>query len=199
MLESMTSSSRPTRAEVSDVANALLDGTDVVMLSGETAVGGFPVEAVAAMDRVIRRIEGEEMLADGGRSAPTGRAQEHRTVAGAIAGAAAEATRRLGAPFLVTLTRSGFTARLLSAQRLRVPILAITDQEKTYRQLALAWGVVPIYHTGETTYEAMLERARDHALQGGLAEAGQACVVTAGVPFHVPGTTNYMRVETLQP
>ncbi len=199
MLESMTASSRPTRAEVSDVANALLDGTDVVMLSGETAVGDYPVDAVATMDRVICRTESEVWFQTDPGVLPAVRSHEDRSVAGAIAGAAVEATHRLDAPLLVTLTRSGFTARLLSAQRPRVPILALTDQERTFQQLALAWGVVPIYHTGEVSYEAMVERARDHALRTGLAEAGQHCVVTAGVPFHVPGTTNYMRVEELHP
>ncbi len=199
MLESMTSSSRPTRAEVSDVANALLDGTDAVMLSGETAVGAFPVEAVAAMDRVIRRIEHEAgFLEDPADFAPPQvHSRVHRTVPGAIAGAAVEATHRLGAPFLITFTHSGFTARLLAAQRPRVPILAVTDQERTYRQMALAWGVVPIQHDGDISYEGLFARAREYALETGLAEPGRHCVVTAGMPFHVPGTTNYMRVETL--
>jgi pyruvate kinase len=151
------------------------------------------------MDRIVRRIEGESgFLTDpsdvGG---PQVHSRVHRTVPGAIAGAAVEATDRLGAPFLVTLTHSGFTARLLAAQRPRVPILALTNQERTYRQLALAWGVVPIRHEGEPTYDLMLQRARSYAFERGLAEPGRHCVVTAGVPFHVPGTTNYMRVETL--
>jgi pyruvate kinase len=199
MLESMTHSSRPTRAEVSDVANALLDGTDVVMLSGETAVGKYPVEAVETMDRVARRIESEtgflEDTSDFG--APVTRSRDNRTVTGAIAGAAVEATHRLGAPFLITLTTSGFTARLIAAQRPRVPILAVTDNERTYRQLALAWGVVPIHHDEPASYDGMLARARTHAFEHGLAEPGQQCVVTAGMPFHEPGTTNYMRVENL--
>ena len=199
MLESMTSSSRPTRAEVSDVANALLDGTDAVMLSGETAVGEYPVEAVMAMDRVARRIENEiGFLDDPSDFGPPGvRSGVHRTVPGAIAGAAVEATQRLGAPFLITLTTSGFTARLIAAQRPGVPILAVTDKERTYRQLALAWGVVPIYHDEPVSYDNMLARARSYAFEHGLVEPGRQCVVTAGMPFHEPGTTNYMRVETL--
>jgi pyruvate kinase len=199
MLESMTSSSRPTRAEVSDVANALLDGTDAVMLSGETAVGEYPVEAVKAMDRVARRIENEiGFLDDPSDFGPPGvRSGVHRTVPGAIAGAAVEATQRLGAPFLITLTTSGFTARLIAAQRPGVPILAVTDKERTYRQLALAWGVVPIYHDEPVSYDHMLARARSYAFEHGLTVPGRQCVVTAGMPFHEPGTTNYMRVETL--
>ena len=199
MLESMTSSSRPTRAEVSDVANALLDGTDVVMLSGETAVGEFPVEAVEAMDRVARRIESEIGFLDDPSDfgPPTVHSGVHRTVPGAIAGAAVEATLRLGAPFLITLTTSGFTARLIAAQRPGVPILAVTDKERTFQQLALAWGVVPIYHDEPVSYDSMLARARSYAFEHGLAVPGRQCVVTAGMPFHEPGTTNYMRVETL--
>jgi pyruvate kinase len=199
MLESMTYSPRATRAEVSDVANALLDGTDVVMLSGETAMGEYPVEAVETMNRVIRRIESEAGFLDDPSDfgVMTSHSPVHRTVPGAIAGAAVEATHRLGAPFLITLTTSGFTARLIAAQRPKVPILAVTDNERTYRQLALAWGVVPIHHDEPVGYDSMLGRARRWAFDMGLAEPGRECVVTAGMPFHEPGTTNYMRVETL--
>jgi pyruvate kinase len=198
MLESMIVSSRPTRAEVSDVANALLDGTDTVMLSAETAVGAHPVDSVRTMARIIRRIEREPVT---GADAPGARfgglAPVHHTVSGALAGAAAEATERLGAPFLVTFTNSGFTARLQSAQRLDVPILAVTDQRRTWSQLALFYGTVPLLLEGEANYEAMLSLARTFALENGLGAEGDAFVVTAGVPFHVPGTTNYMRIETL--
>lgn len=199
MLESMISSVRPTRAEVSDVANALLDGTDAVMLSGETAVGAHPVEAVETMTRIIRRIERERSVGSEGSEPARARglAAVHHTTAGAIAGAAAEATERLDAPFVVTFTRSGFTAWVVSAQRLRVPVLAVTDQVRTWSQLALAWGVVPLLCQGEATYDGMLSTARRFALERRLGEPGQTFVVTAGVPFHVPGTTNYMRIETL--
>ncbi len=199
MLESMISSVRPTRAEVSDVANALLDGTDAVMLSAETAVGAHPVEAVETMSRIIRRIERERSFGFEGPEPARARglAAVHHTTAGAIAGAAAEATERLDAPFVVTFTRSGFTAWVVSAQRLRVPVLAVTDQERTWSQLALAWGVVPLLCRGEASYDEMLETARRFARDRRIGEPGQAFVVTAGVPFHVPGTTNYMRIETL--
>jgi pyruvate kinase len=151
------------------------------------------------MDRVIRRIEGESgFLEDPSDfAAPLVHAPVHRTVPGAIAGAAVEATHRLRAPFLITLTTSGFTARLLAAQRPRVPILAVTDNPRTYRQLALAWGVVPVHHDEPVSYDLMLARARRYAFECGLAESGQPSVVTAGMPFDVPGTTNYMRIETL--
>ncbi len=199
MLESMTTAPRPTRAEVSDVANALLDGTDAVMLSAETAVGEHPVESVEAMCRVILRIERERGFADdtSDYDLPPPHVSVRSTVAGAIAGAAVEATERLSAPFLVTLTRSGSTARLVAAQRPRVPMLAVTDQPKTYHQLALVWGALPILYQGEVGYDAMFEEARSYALDSGLGYQGQPFVVTAGVPFHVAGTTNYMRIETL--
>lgn len=198
MLESMTRSPRPTRAEVSDVANALLDGTDAVMLSAETAIGEHPVEAVATMDRIIRRIEHERH----GRFARPGRrsgelAAVQQTTSGAVAAASMQAVERLGSPFLVTFTRSGFTARIVSAQRPAVPILAVSDQWRTFNQLALVWGVRPILFRGEVNYRSMLARAKEIALEEGLGEPGQRFVVTAGVPFHVPGTTNMMRIEEL--
>jgi pyruvate kinase len=151
------------------------------------------------MNRVIRRIESEVGFLDDPSDfgALTSHSPVHRTVPGAIAGAAVEATHRLGAPFLITLTTSGFTARLIAAQRPKVPILAVTDNERTYQQLALAWGVVPIHHDEAVGYDSMLARARRWAFDRGLADPGRECVVTAGMPFHEPGTTNYMRVETL--
>ncbi|MDX1577539.1 MAG: pyruvate kinase [Gemmatimonadota bacterium] len=198
MLESMIESPRPTRAEVSDVANALLDGTDAVMLSAETAVGDYPVEAVRTMDRIIRRIE-HERLGRGGRAGrpPRGLAEIQQTTSGAIAAASLQAVERLDSPFIVTFTRSGYTARLVSAQRPSVPILAITDQWRTFNQMALIWGVQPVLFQGDVNYKSMLGRAREIALDLGLGEEGEKFVVTAGVPFHVPGTTNMMRIEEL--
>ena len=198
MLESMIESPQPTRAEVSDVANALLDGTDAVMLSAETAAGGYPVQAVLTMDRIIRRIEHERL----GRTGRAGKQVEgfskiQQTTSGAIAASSLIAVERVGSPFIVTFTQSGYTARIVSAQRPSVPILAITDQWRTYNQLALVWGVQPILFHGGISYSSMLDKARDVALELGMGEVGQRFVVTAGVPFHVPGTTNMMRVEEL--
>ncbi|MFQ5678197.1 MAG: pyruvate kinase [Gemmatimonadota bacterium] len=199
MLDSMTSHARPTRAEVSDVANALLDGTDAVMLSGETAAGEFPVEAVEAMDRIIRRIEaeGRGLLARVARPSARRRAEIQQTTSGAVAAASVQAVERLNAPFICTFTRSGFTARVVSAQRPPVPILALSDQPGTFNQLALVWGVQPVLFRGEVGYESMLEYARKEALERGFGEAGEHFIVTAGVPFHQPGTTNMMRIEEL--
>lgn len=199
MLDSMTDQPRPTRAEVSDVANALLDGTDAVMLSGETAIGDYPVEAVRTMERIIRRTE-EESGAEAGRVSlreREQRAEVQQTTSAAIAAASLQAVERLDLPFIVTLTRSGFTARVMSAQRPPVPILAVTDQWRTYNQLALVWGVYPVLLRDEVSYRTMVGRARGEALSAGFGKEGDGFVVTAGVPFHVPGTTNMMRIEEL--
>ena len=197
----MVENPRPTRAEVSDVANALLDGTDCVMLTGETAAGRYPLLAVEAMARIAAEIERSAAFEEGPRydtpvmdhlrhgATPT----EH-----AVAAATAEAVHLLGAPAVVTFTRTGGTPRLVSSYRPPVPILAITDQERTYRQLALVWGVRAVRYTGESvSYEDMLSCARSFLLEHALAEPGQRIVVTAGVPFHVAGTTNMMRVEVV--
>ncbi len=198
MLESMVRLPRPTRAEVSDVANALLDGSDALMLSAETAIGAYPVEAVETMDRIIRRIERTRHGRFPRRTRGSGGlAAEQQTTSGAVAAAAMQAVQRLDSPFIVTFTRSGYTARIVSAQRPPVPILAVSDQWRTFNQLALVWGVLPILFSGEVNYRSMLERAREVALQHGLGESGQRFVVTAGMPFHVPGTTNMMRIEEL--
>ena len=203
MLESMVSSPRPTRAEVSDVANAIFDGTDAVMLSGETAIGQYPVEAVRAMTSVGREIEQTSSFAEGPKyDIPL----ENRLRAGAtatehsIAAATVEAVRLLGAPAIITLTRSGFTSRLVSSYRPPVPILGVCRDPRVYRQLALVWGVIPVLCRGEgdPSYESILGCARRYLLEHGLAEAGHRVAVTAGVPFfNVAGTTNMLRVEVL--
>ncbi len=194
MLESMVRSPRPTRAEASDVANAILDGSDAVMLSAETAAGEYPREAVEAMDRIIRAVERE----GGGRGRaeqPGGGPVRPSRSEHAVAEAAVAAARMLGAPAIVTFTKSGFSARVVSASRPPVPILAVTDDERTYRQLSLLWGVVPMLAAGPPRYEAMLDAARGRILDQGLARRGDRVVVTAGAPFDVPGTTNLVKVE----
>jgi len=196
MLESMKTAPRPTRAEVSDVANALLDGTDAVMLSAETAIGEFPVEAVKTMARIIRRTE-QEVAPRVVRESDIGLAAVQQSTAGAIAAATLQAVRRLDSPFIGVFTRSGSTARLVSAQRPTVPILAVTDQWRTYNQLAIAWAVRPILFRGEIEYDQMLKRLKEVAIESGFGTRGQQFVVTAGVPFNVPGTTNMLRVEEL--
>jgi pyruvate kinase len=193
MLESMIHSPRPTRAEVSDVANAILDGTDAVMLSAETAAGEYPREAVEAMDRIIREIERHE-----GPRHLYERAQDHVEPARtehAIAAAAVAAARMLHAPLIVCFTKSGFTVRVVSAARPPMPVLAVTDIERVFRQLALQWGVVPVFTAHEPRYEAMLDAARERIIEQGYAKHGDKVVVIAGVPFDVPGSTNMAKVE----
>ena len=198
MLESMIASPRPTRAEVSDVANALLDGTDAIMLSAETAIGSYPVETVRTVDRIIRRIEHERIWRTGRAGTRVrGVSPIQQTTSGAIAAASLRAVERVDAPFIVTFTQSGYTARIVSAQRPSVPVIAISDQWRTFNQLALVWGVHPVLFRGGVNYTSMLDKAREVALETGMGEPGQRFVVTAGVPFHVPGTTNMMRVEEL--
>ena len=195
MLESMINNPRPTRAEASDVANAILDGTDAVMLSAETAAGQYPRLAVEAMSRIIMEIEKHPRVvrADERRSGSDNAVStEH-----AIAAAATSAVRSLAAPALIVFTKSGFSARIVASHRPNVPILVLTDQERTYRQLALVWGVVPCLVPHCDTYWDMVKLALEAVRTRELARAGDRVVVTAGVPFDVPGTTNLMKVETV--
>lgn len=194
MLESMVEHPRPTRAEASDVANAILDGTDAVMLSAETATGHYPELAVRAMRRIIAEIE---------RNGVMPRREERR---GGVSGASTEetiaaATRAaavlLGAPLVVVFTKSGFSARIVASQRPEVPILGLTPVERTYNQLALIWGVIPALAPPIDTYSQMFEYARGEILRRGLAKQGDRVLVTAGVPFDVPGTTNLLKVEVV--
>jgi pyruvate kinase len=199
MLESMIENPRPTRAEASDVANAIIDGTDAVMLSAETATGKFPIEAVKAMCRIIDEIEGSDVLESGPhydiplQPVASGLTLTER----AIAAATKEAVRRLEAPLVLTFTTSGFTARVVSSFRPAVPIVAVTDTRKTFNQLALVWGVMPVLCGDGTSYDEMFEAGRRAAIGRGLAVGGERIVLTAGLPMHTPGTTNTLRVEQL--
>ena len=195
MLESMITHPRPTRAEASDVANAIFDGTDAVMLSAETAAGQYPRLAVEAMTRIIMEIEKHPRVVrtDERRASVDSAVSTEQ----AIAAAATSAVRSLGAPALIVFTKSGFSARIVASHRPNVPILVLTDQERTYRQLALVWGVVPCLVPHCDTYWDMVKLALEQVRLHGLAREGDRVVVTAGVPFDVPGTTNLMKVETV--
>jgi pyruvate kinase len=205
MLESMISHPRPTRAEASDVANAILDGTDAVMLSAETAVGEYALEAVLAMDRIAKEVESSRLAvseADRRRwriPAPhfTRTDEGMVPVEDAIAVAVATAADMLGAQAIVCFTSSGFTARTVSSYRPSVPILALTAERETLQQLALNWGVVPVLMPHLKNYDPMWEVARDALRERGLVRDGGRVVVTCGVPFDVPGTTNLLKVETV--
>jgi pyruvate kinase len=194
MLESMITHPRPTRAEASDVANAILDGTDAVMLSAETAAGQYPRLAVEAMSRIIHEIERHVKVQnrEDRRRTETAYSTEF-----AIAAASSAAVTMLGAPCLIVFTKSGFSARVVASQRPQVPILVLTDSPRTYRHLALVWGVVPELVPHCDTYEQMVRLALDAVRRRELARTGDRVVVTAGVPFDVPGTTNMIKVETV--
>jgi pyruvate kinase len=211
MLESMIHAPRPTRAEASDVANAILDGTDAVMLSAETAVGRYPLEAVRAMDRIAREMEMQRT----GRGVTIDAALGRRTSEGvplpnhqagpggpvrtedAIAVAVCAAAEMLSAPVILCFTSSGFTARKVATCRPGVPVFACTPEPETFRQLSLVWGVTSALIQHSTDYDAMLAVARRHILERGLARPGERLVVTAGVPFDMPGTTNLLKIEAV--
>jgi pyruvate kinase len=195
MLESMITHPRPTRAEASDVANAILDGTDAVMLSAETAAGQYPRLAVEAMSRIIHEIEGHGRLMQ--MREDRRRAEMAYSTEFAIAAASSAAVTMLGAPCLIVFTKSGFSARVVASQRPQVPILVLTDIPRTYRHLALVWGVIPELVTHADTYEQMMKKALEAVRTRELARTGDRIVVTAGVPFDVPGTTNMIKVETV--
>jgi pyruvate kinase len=193
MLESMVHNPRPTRAEASDVANAILDGTDAVMLSAETATGDYPLEAVRAMDRIIREMERHAPGREDRRLGPRGDAAV--PVEDSIAIGTSAVARMLKTPLIVTLTKGGFTSRKVAALRPPVPILAVTTELASYRQLALVWGVVPVLVTRVPGYDAMLTVVRDLILKRGYAKPGDRIVMTAGVPWDVSGSTNLIKVE----
>ena len=192
MLESMIQNPRPTRAEASDVANAILDGTDAVMLSGETAAGQYPRLAVEAMTRIIAEIQSHPRpWRRDERAAQEGAV----TTENAIAAASSAAVRMLSAPCMAVVTKSGASARVVASHRPNVPILGLTDSQRTYRQLALVWGVIPELVPHCDTYAEMSAIGLERVRERGLASPGDRVVFTAGVPFDVPGTTNMLKIE----
>src|SRR5690606_26306444 len=196
MLESMIQNATPTRAEASDVANAIFDGTDAVMLSAETAVGEHPVEAVMMMDRIARSVENDEhykkLMHD---HVPTSDA----TTADAVAMGAVDMAYNLSAQLIVTFTSSGSTALRVSRNRPPTPILAITPNARALRQLAVAWGVVGFLSDDIHNTDEMVEFAINAISETGLVEPGGRFVITAGVPFGMRGTTNLIRAERYRP
>jgi pyruvate kinase len=191
MLESMISSPRPTRAEASDVANAVLDGADAVMLSGETSVGEYPIEAVRVMSRIIESTE------DHGLARMTAINWQPSTRAGIIAKAAAEVAERIGAKYLVAFTQSGDTVRRLARYRPQVPVLAFTPEPAVRSQLAVTWGVEtflvdPVHHTDE-----MVMQVDKALLDIGRCVEGDQVVIVAGSPPGIPGSTNALRIHRM--
>ncbi len=193
MLESMIEAPRPTRAETSDVANAILDGTDAVMLSGETAVGAHPVAAVAEMSRIAAEIEPVlDYPALGRRGVEHGQAR----VTFAISGAAVQIAREVGVAAIIAITSSGWTAQRVAHRRPDIPIIGATRRETTYRRLALTWGVRPLLIPDYATTDEMVDAAIRSAVRRGLVEEGALVVVTSGLPHGIPGTTNMVQVRS---
>ncbi|OEU88379.1 pyruvate kinase [Streptomyces abyssalis] len=192
MLDSMIEASRPTRAEVSDVANAVMDGTDAVMLSGETSVGKHASETVRTMGRIVEAAE-EELLAKG--LPPLTEHSKPRTQGGAVARAAAEMGDFLGAKYLVAFTQSGDTVRRLSRYRSPVPVVAFTPDPATRAQLSLTWGVEAFFGPTVQSTDEMVDQVDEQLLKLGRCERGDLVVITAGSPPGVAGSTNLVRVH----
>ncbi len=195
MLESMVSSPRPTRAEATDVANAILDGTDAVMLSEETAVGKYPVEAVRYMSRIAEEAEKtfeeyKNYAFDWFRSFSFS-----LDVSDAISHACWQLSEDLSAETIITFTSSGSTARRVARFRPRAKIIAPTPEESTYYFLSLVWGVVPITIEMTRSTDEMIEKAISKALERRLVRKGERVIMTAGIPIGVPGTTNMIKVH----
>ena len=195
MLESMISAPSPTRAEASDVATAVFDGADAVMLSAETAAGQYPFEAVNMMDRIIDRVEQDATWRELRES---GRPKPERTVADAIADAAQQIGQTIGARVIAAYTMSGSTALRIARTRPDCPVLGLTTSQDTARRMALVWGVHAVV-TGEThTMTETVTRATRTARIEGFAKSGDEVVVAAGIPFGQAGTTNALRVATVR-
>ncbi|ATW47990.1 pyruvate kinase [Streptomyces xantholiticus] len=194
MLDSMIDNSRPTRAEASDVANAVIDGTDAVMLSGETSVGKYPVETVRTMARIVTAAE-EDVLAKG--LPPLHERNKPRTQGGAVARAAAEIGDFLGAKFLVAFTQSGDTVKRLSRYRSPIPLLAFTPDPATRSQLNLTWGVETFLGPHVESTDAMVAQVDEELLRIGRCQKGDIVIITAGSPPGVPGSTNLVRVHRI--
>jgi pyruvate kinase len=194
MMESMITNSRPTRAEASDVANAILDGTDAVMLSAESSVGAYPVETVKTMSRIVQAAE-QELLSRGLQPLVPGK--KPRTQGGSVARAACEIADFLGAESLVAFTQSGDTARRLSRYRAQQPILAFTTDVATRNQLTLTWGVESFVVPYVENTDAMVDLVGAELLKLGRYNEGDTVIITAGSPPGVPGTTNMVQVHHL--
>ncbi|WNS46374.1 pyruvate kinase [Paenibacillus sp. MMS20-IR301] len=194
MLDSMQRNPRPTRAEASDVANAIFDGTDAIMLSGETAAGKYPVESVLTMSRIAEKAESalnhreifmKQQIA------------QETTVTEAISQSVAISALDLNAKAIISSTVTGHTARVVSKYRPKSQIIAVTTQERTMRQLALVWGVTPVFGKEATSTDELLETALNGGKASGLVQAGDLVVITAGIPLGRSGSTNLVKVDTI--
>ncbi len=193
MLESMTLNPRPTRAEASDVANAIFDGTDAVMLSAETASGRYPIQSVAMMDRIIREAEANAQPPVRRRRREMGQL----TVAEAISEAVCDAADELQMKVVAVFTESGSTARLISKYRPRSPVIAFSPNQETRRRLSLLWGVIPRRIEHVTDIDSLAALAESRLLEEGLVQPGDVVGIVAGTPLGTRGTTNFMKLHTV--
>ena len=195
MLDSMQRNPRPTRAEASDVANAIFDGTDAIMLSGETAAGKYPIESVLTMSRIAEKAESaleyHEIFMKQANAQQT-------TVTEAISQAVANSAFELNAKAIVTSTETGYTARMISKYRPKSPIIAVTTEDQTLRRLALTWGVTPVKGNFASSTDEMFDYAMKGGLESGLVKEGDLVVITAGVPLGRSGSTNLIKIGQIR-
>ncbi|MCF8475341.1 MAG: pyruvate kinase [Emcibacter sp.] len=195
MLESMISSPVPTRAEVSDVANAVFDGTDAIMLSAESAAGKYPVEAVSFMDRIARKVEQEPSYRKAQSKEET---RLEPTSADALSAAAKQVATTLNASVIVTYTTSGSTALRAARERPKTPLLVLTPNQNTARRLSLVWGLNSVHTKDATNFQDMIDKACQICVKYNFAKQRDRIVITAGMPFGSPGKTNVLRIARIQ-
>ncbi|THG42045.1 pyruvate kinase [Sphingomonas olei] len=194
MLESMIKSPSPTRAEVSDVATAVYDGADAIMLSAESAAGDWPVESVAMMDAIGTSVERDPMHGDRVRFTET---RPDPTTADALAEAAKNIATTVSAKAIICFTTSGSTARRVARERPSIPLLVLTPQMETARRLGMLWGAHAVHTRDVDSFEEMVAKSKRMALRHGLAAAGDRVIIMAGVPFRTPGATNVLHVVSI--
>lgn len=190
MLDSMQRNPRPTRAEASDVANAIFDGTDAIMLSGETAAGDYPVEAVQTMNNIALKAE---TILDENEYAQ----MSSSTITDGISQSVTLTANNISASAIITPTESGYTARMIAKYRPKVPIIAVTFSEMISRKLALVWGVHPVLGRLASSIDELLDISIDRSLRANLVERGSKVIITAGVPIGTSGTTNLMKIHVI--
>ena len=194
MLDSMVNSPSPTRAEASDVASAVFDSADCLMLSAETAAGKYPIDSVKIMDRIIRGVEGDISYR---QTLDSKKVNLEQTTSDAISSAASQVVKTVSAKAIFTYTRSGTTAIRASRERPSVPIIGLSPERLTSRQLALIWGVHTIHAQEPKSFSGMIENACELAKKEGIVKKGDSVVITAGAPIGVPGSTNNLRIAKI--
>lgn len=194
MLESMITNPRPTRAEITDVANAIYDGTSAIMLSGETAAGAHPVEAVRTMALIAETTEKDINYVSRFEKRTM---NENKTITNAISHATVTTAHDLNARAIITVTKTGTTARMISKFRPLSPIMGCTTNQKVWRQLNLSWGVTPLMCEEKDNTDALFDHATQVAVKNGYAQNGDTVVITAGIPLGISGTTNMLKVQQI--